>query len=84
MSHMVKSAPGEQHGFDPESQSKHDRMAASIHDVDVLVCGGMGAGAYQSMKVNNIKPIVTEVVSIDEALKLYLEDKLTDQIEKLH
>ncbi len=78
------SSSGGQHGFDPESQSKHDRMASSINDVDVLVCGGMGAGAYQSMKANNIKPFVTDVVSIDEALKLYLEGKLTDQIEKLH
>jgi len=77
-------APEAQRGFSAESQSKHARMAAAIQDVDVLVCGGMGGGAYHSMKSNNITPIVTDVVDIEEALGLYLDGKLVDQTEKLH
>jgi len=76
--------PQAQRGFSADSQSKHNQMAAAIEDVDVLVCGGMGGGAYHSMKTNNITPIVTDVVQITDALQLYLDGKLVDQTEKLH
>lgn len=75
---------GEQHGFDPVSQDRHTRMAEAIADCDVLLCGGMGAGAYQSMQARNIQPIVTDLESIDEAIRAYLEGRLIDQVERLH
>ena len=36
------------------------------------------------MQSHNIKPIVTDVKSIDEAVQLYLDGKLTNLIERLH
>lgn len=76
--------PGQQHGYDPASQSRHSRMAATIQDCQVVVCGGMGMGAYESMKAANLKPIVTEKESITEALQAYLDGTLTDQAELVH
>ena len=75
---------GQQHGFDPASQDRHARMAEAIADCDVLICGGMGAGAYQSMQARGIQPIVTDKESIDEAIQAYLEGHLVDQVERLH
>jgi predicted Fe-Mo cluster-binding NifX family protein len=76
--------PGQPHGFDPASQSRHVRMAEAIADCQALLCGGMGAGAYQSMAERGIKPVVTDVVSVDEAVMAYVEGKLVDRTDRLH
>lgn len=72
------------HGFDPAAQSRHSLMAAAISDCQVLMARGMGAGAYESMKVAGIQPIVTEITTIDEAVNAYISGSLVDHTEKLH
>lgn len=70
--------------MDAASQAKHAGMLANILDSQVLIAGGMGYGAYESLKSSGIEPIITDVESIDEAVKLYLEGKLVNLMEKLH
>jgi predicted Fe-Mo cluster-binding NifX family protein len=77
-------APGQPHGTDPAAQSRHARMAESITDCEALLCGGMGMGAYESMKERGIRPIVTEIESIDEAAMAYVEGRIVDQVGRLH
>jgi predicted Fe-Mo cluster-binding NifX family protein len=77
-------APGERHGYDAGSQSKHAQMAQSIDDCQALLAGGMGWGAYDSMKSRGIETIITDVQNIDEAVKLYIEGKLPNLMERLH
>jgi predicted Fe-Mo cluster-binding NifX family protein len=77
-------APGDRHGYDAGSQAKHASMAQSIADCQVLIAGGMGWGAYESLKSRNIQVIVTDIGTIDEAVKLYLEDSLPNLMERLH
>lgn len=77
-------APGERHGYDAGSQAKHQSMADAIADCQVLLAGGMGWGAYESMESYNIEPFVTDVANIDDAVKLYLEGKLVNLMERLH
>lgn len=72
------------HGFDPASQDRHTRMAAAIGDCQVLLARGMGAGAYQSMEQAGIRPIVTDLVNIDEAVQAYLAGSILDHTERLH
>jgi predicted DNA-binding protein (UPF0251 family)/predicted Fe-Mo cluster-binding NifX family protein len=78
------AAHGSGHGYDAASQKKHASMAEAITDCQVLIAGGMGMGAYDSMKSYNIDPIVTDVTNIDEAVKLYLEGKLPNLMTRLH
>jgi predicted Fe-Mo cluster-binding NifX family protein len=59
-------------------------MAETIADCQVLIAGGMGWGAYESLESRNIQPIVTDIRNIDEAVKLYLEGKLPNLMERLH
>ena len=86
--HYVKKDKDVDHtqgsGMDAASHRKHGTMAEVIRDCDVLICGGMGRGAYQSMQSFGIKPYVTDHMDIEDALQAYLEDKLLDQTEKLH
>ena len=71
-------------GMDSASHRKHHEMAEAISDCDVLICGGMGRGAYQSMQSFGIRPIVTDRKDIDQALQDFFEGNLKDLIEKLH
>ena len=82
--HQPDLALGERHGYDAGAQTRHASMAEIISDCQVLLAGGMGWGAYESMKSHNIEPIVTDVATIDEAVKLYLEGKLLNLMERLH
>jgi len=77
-------APGERHGYDPGSQAKHQAMAETIADCDVLIAGGMGWGAYESLKGHGIRPIVTDVDDIREAVRRHSEGNLPDLMERLH
>jgi predicted Fe-Mo cluster-binding NifX family protein len=78
------TAPGERHGYGPGAQGRHASMMETIADCQVLIAGGMGWGAYDSLKSNNIEAIVTDVADIDQAVKLYLEGKLANLMERLH
>ncbi len=72
------------HGLNPGSHDKHVRMAKSIADCEAVLCRGMGMGAYQSMQVLGIRPVVTDISSIDEAALAYSQGNITDHTERLH
>ncbi len=79
-----QETPGLPHGFTPASQDRHARMAQAITDCAVLLCRGMGRGAYESMKLYGIRPIVTDIAAIDDAVNAYLAGSIVDQIDRLH
>jgi predicted Fe-Mo cluster-binding NifX family protein len=76
--------PGQMHGMDTDSHNKHLQMAESIADCEALLCRGMGMGAYQSMQARGIRPVVTDIAAIDEAVMAYIEGNIVDQVERLH
>ena len=76
--------PAKPHGKDETSHDKHMRMAEAISDCNVLLCRGMGMGAYESMKACNIRPVVTEIAPITEAVMAYLDGRIVDHVERLH
>jgi predicted Fe-Mo cluster-binding NifX family protein len=72
------------HGFDVASVNKHNQMAETIKDCQVVLARGMGNGAYQGMLQNNIKPIVTDIRSIDDAVQAVIKGIIINHTEKLH
>jgi predicted Fe-Mo cluster-binding NifX family protein len=82
--HHPETAPGERHGYDIGAQSRHATMAQTIDDCQALIVGGMGWGAYESLKSYGIEAIVTDIKNIEEAVKLYIEGKLPNLMERLH
>jgi predicted Fe-Mo cluster-binding NifX family protein len=76
--------PGQPHGTDPASHDKHLRMAQAISDCQALLCRGMGRGAYESIVEAGIRPVVTEIAWIDDAVKAYLDGNIVDRVELLH
>jgi predicted Fe-Mo cluster-binding NifX family protein len=77
-------AQGGQHGLDPASHNKHLQMAEAIADCEALLCRGMGRGAYESMKQIGIRPVMTDIVLIDDAVKAYMDGNIVDQVDRLH
>ena len=82
--HSHSHAPGQPHGFDADSENKHATMAQPISDCQVLIAGGMGRGAYESLKSYKIEPVITNIKNIDEAALLYIDGKLPNLMERLH
>ncbi len=75
---------GAPHGMGPAAHDRHSLMAQTIADCQVLLCGGMGRGAYESMRALGIRPIVTDILSIDEAVRACLDGTIVDQVDRLH
>ena len=75
---------GAGHGMDAQSHNKHVDMAEVIADCKALLCGGMGMGAYESMRRLNIQPIVTDLRDIEAAVQAFIDGKLVDHTELLH
>jgi predicted Fe-Mo cluster-binding NifX family protein len=72
------------HGTDPASVAKHDQMAATVSDCTVVLCRGMGQGAYQGMTAHGIRPIVTEIEEIERAAIECEAGLIVDHPELLH
>lgn len=76
--------PGQPHGMDPASQSRHIRMTAAIQDCQALLAGGMGTGVFQNLKEIGITPVLTDVREIEQAIAAYLRGELEHQPNRLH
>ena len=71
------------HGFSPQEQNRHFQMANAIADCETLVCGGMGSGAHHSLNERGIKPVLTDIDLIDDALKACIDGRLVDRAADL-
>lgn len=80
----AESAAGGGHGMDAASHDKHVSMAETIADCETVLCGGMGRGAYESMRLLKIQPVVTTLRDIDEAVEQYIAGLLVDHTDLLH
>ena len=80
----AQEGQGVQHGVDSASHDKHVSMAQAIADCEVLLCRGMGSGAYQSMQQLGIKPVVTDITDTESATLAYVQGQLVDHTELLH
>jgi len=76
--------PGQPHGMDAVSHNKHLQMAEAIADCEALLCRGMGMGAYESMKICGIRPLVTDIANVDEAVMAYVNGSIVDHVNLLH
>jgi predicted Fe-Mo cluster-binding NifX family protein len=82
--HASQASHGERHGFDANAQASHVGMMANITDCQLLIAGGMGWGAQESLKQAGIAVHMTDVENIDEAIQMYVQGKLPNLQERLH
>ena len=82
--HEHQEDSGGRHGYGSAAEDRHARMAGAITDCQVLICRGMGMGAYESIQARGIRPVVTDIASIDEAVMTYLDGRLVNHVDYLH
>lgn len=70
------------HGYGADAMRKHVMMAAEIGDCQVLIAGGMGAGAYESFKAAGLEVILTDQTYADDAVQSYLSGTLRNLYEE--
>lgn len=68
----------------PASEDLHTRMGAPIRDCEVMLCRGMGRGAYSSLQAMNIRPMLIDAAEVEQAIAAYLDGSLADHPERLH
>jgi len=77
-------AAHEQHEHGIGAEGKHNQMLASIMDCEVLLTRGMGHGAYLALQEAHVKPIITDIPAIEDAVQAYIQGDIVDHPEKLH
>ena len=82
--HDHHESAGERHGYGPDADHRHGSMAEAITDCEALLCRGMGMGAYENLKTRNIRPVVTDIPDIDQAVMSYTNGQIVDHVENLH
>jgi predicted Fe-Mo cluster-binding NifX family protein len=82
--HNHHHASGGQHGFGHGAEKRHHRMSEAITDCEAVLCRGMGRGAFENLKSRGIRPLITDIAQIDDAILAYVEGIIVDHVEKLH
>ncbi|MBN1485255.1 MAG: dinitrogenase iron-molybdenum cofactor biosynthesis protein [Chloroflexia bacterium] len=72
------------HGFGEASHDRHLNMIDVISDCQVLLARGMGRGAQHSMEQAGIRPVLTDIAGIEEAVQAYLAGSLEERPELAH
>ena len=72
------------HGFDPASRSRHTQMLSTIADCQAVLAGGMGLGMQRNLEEVGIRPLLTDVEDIEEAVCAFVEGRLAVRPELAH
>jgi len=82
--HHHHSEHGDSHGMDPQSQHRHGQMMETISDCQVLIARGMGQGAHNSLRERGIKPVLTDISNIQDAVDAYIRGILLENLDRVH
>lgn len=82
-----RGRPGEQpdcHGFGAKAAADHQRIAAAVADCTAVLAGGMSWASRQCLAANGLRPVITDIGSVDQAVAAYLDGTIVDHVEWLH
>ena len=72
------------HGSGTAAAAAHLRMVQPIQGCQALLARGMSWSARECLLGAGIRPIVTDIVDLVEAVQAYLEGTIVDHVELLH
>jgi len=72
------------HGTGTAAAASHLRMVQPINDCQVLLARGMSWSARECLISVGVRPILTDIASLDEAVQAYLDGSILDHVELLH
>jgi predicted Fe-Mo cluster-binding NifX family protein len=87
---VINTVSGHDHHDEKHHDGKHEGGVMKRHNLEpitgckVVLSRGMGNGMLQRLNNNNMEAILTNIVSIDEAVNMYLEGNLQNHPELVH
>ncbi len=72
------------HGTGRHAAVRHAAMLEQIKDCDVVIAGGMGMGAYEALRQKGLEVVLTEVRSVEEAVRAYVNGGLVHREDRVH
>lgn len=72
------------HGFDAASRDRHAQMLSVIADCQAVLAGGMGLGMQRNLEEVGIRPLLTDVADIEEAVRAFAEGRLAVRPDLAH
>jgi len=72
------------HGSGTAAAASHLRMIQPIADCQAVLTRGMSWSARECLLGAGIRPILTDIEGLDEAVKAYLDGSILDHVELLH
>ena len=82
-----RGQPGTQpdcHGYGTKAAADHQRIAAAIADCEAVLAGGMSWASRECLASNGIKPVITDIEAIEQAVAAYADGTIVDHAEWLH
>jgi predicted Fe-Mo cluster-binding NifX family protein len=73
---------GEHHGLGPGH--KHAAMAEIMADCQMVIARGMGPGAYENLSSRGLHPVLTDLQTIDEAVRAVKDGTLVHNPGRVH
>lgn len=71
-------------GMGEHAEERHRRMFANITDCDVILARGMGRGAQLGLQKTGLKPILTDISDIEEAVRAVIDGTIVDHPDRVH
>ncbi|MEA3286662.1 MAG: NifB/NifX family molybdenum-iron cluster-binding protein [Candidatus Marinimicrobia bacterium] len=71
-----------QHSEQARHGHSHSSILAALSDCQFVLARGMGRRIYDDLRGANIQSVITDQVTVDGALKAYIEGTLKDNPEK--
>lgn len=72
------------HGTGTAAAASHLRMVQPIKDCQALLARGMSWSARDCLLGAGIRPLLTDIASLDAAVQAYLDGSIVDHVEILH
>ncbi len=60
----------------------HTTILTALSDCDVVLARGMGRRIYDDLRGANIQSVITDQITVDGAIKAFIEGDLTDNPEQ--
>lgn len=76
--------PHDEHDQSHNHDHDHATMFAPLAGCDVVLARGMGWGAYNGLNAIGVQPIITDIATIQDAVRAYVDGTITNHPEKLH
>ncbi len=75
-----------EHGSEaPEvAAHRHGDMVGAVADCEMLVAGRMGAPAYAAIQSRGLRPILTDLRTVDDVARAAIGGTLRDHPERVH